>query len=84
VQQVMQAPSPQAMADPDEKFDRKAAARYIGVSGRTLEKWAVRGGGPIFIKAGSRVIFRRRDLDAWLTERERRSTSDQGRISAGA
>jgi predicted site-specific integrase-resolvase len=66
------------MADPEEKFDRKAAARYIGVADRTLENWAVRGGGPVLIKAGSRCIYRRRDLDAWLRARERTSTSDRG------
>lgn len=73
------------MADPDQKFDRKAAARYLGVSDRTLENWAVRGGGPMFIKASNRpgsrrgrCVYRRRDLDAWLTAREYTSTSDRG------
>jgi hypothetical protein len=65
-------------ADPEQKLDRKAAAVYIGVSDRTLENWAVRGGGPRFIKASRRVIYRRRDLDAWLNVRERLSTSDRG------
>jgi hypothetical protein len=68
-------------ADPEQKLDRAAAADYIGVSARTLESWAVRGGGPRFIKAGSRCIYRRRDLDAWLTARERVSTSDRGQAA---
>lgn len=69
------------VADPEEKFDQTAAAEYLfGQSGsaRTLENWQVRGGGPRFIKAGRRVVYRRRDLDAWLAERERASTSDRG------
>jgi hypothetical protein len=82
VQQRLQAWSPAASRlapdDPEEKFDRKAAAVYIGCSFRTLENWGTRGGGPRFLKIGSRVVYRRRDLDAWLRACERTSTSDRG------
>lgn len=67
-----------AAADPDQKFSRPEAARYLGISARTLEGWAVRGGGPRMLKLGSRVLYRRRDLDAWLAAHERASTSDRG------
>jgi excisionase family DNA binding protein len=67
-----------AAADFDQKFSRPEAARYLGISVRTLEGWAVRGGGPRMLKLGSRVVYRRRDLDAWLAGRERTSTSDRG------
>lgn len=67
-----------AAADPDQKFSRPEAASYLGISVRTLEGWAVRGGGPRMLKLGSRVVYRRRDLDAWLGARERASTSDCG------
>ena len=67
-----------AAADPDQKFSRPEAARYLGISARTLEGWAVRGGGPRMLKLGSRVVYRRRDLDTWLATRERASTSDRG------
>lgn len=73
-----------ATTDPEEKFDQSAAARYLfGDSGspRTLETWRVRGGGPRFLKVGRRVAYRRRDLDAWLAERERASTSDTGKAA---
>jgi hypothetical protein len=30
------------------------------------------------LKLGSRVVYRRRDLDSWLAARERASTSDRG------
>ena len=65
-------------ADPDQKFARPEAARYLGISVRTLEGWAVRGGGPRMLKLGSHVVYRRRDLDAWLAARERANTSDRG------
>jgi excisionase family DNA binding protein len=67
-----------AATDPDQKFSRPEAARYLGISARTLEGWAVRGGGPRMLKLGSRVVYRRRDLDTWLAARERASTSDRG------
>jgi hypothetical protein len=67
-----------AMADPERKVARKVAADRLGVSDRTLENWAVRGGGPRFIKAGRRVVYRIRDLDDWAAARERLSTSDRG------
>lgn len=68
-------------ADPDQKFSRPEAARYLGISARTLEGWAVRGGGPRMLKLGSRVLYRRRDLDEWLAGRERASTSDRGQAA---
>jgi hypothetical protein len=37
-----------------------------------------RGGGPVFVKLGRRVVYRREDLDHWLEERRRTSTSDPG------
>jgi excisionase family DNA binding protein len=65
-------------ADPDRKFSRTEAAEYLGISARTLEGWAVRGGGPRMLRLGSRVVYRRRDLEAWLATRERTSTTDRG------
>lgn len=72
---------PAAALDPERKFSRAEAAAYLGISARTLEGWAVRGGGPRMLKLGSRVLYRRRDLDAWLSDRERASTSDTGRAA---
>ena len=48
-------------------FRTVAAAKYIGVSPRTLEAWRLRGGGPPFHKPkGARIVLYRRDeLDAW-------------------
>jgi len=54
------------------------AAEYLGLSPATLETMRVRGGGPVFVKLGRRVVYRREDLDSWLEERRRTSTSDAG------
>ena len=42
------------------------AARTLKHSVRTLERWRVSGGGPRFVKAGRRVLYRECDLEAWL------------------
>lgn len=54
------------------------AAAYIGLSISTLAKMRLRGDGPVYAKAGLRiVVYDRKDLDAWLSGRKRRSTSDE-------
>lgn len=52
------------------------AAEYLGLSPATLETMRTRGGGPVFAKLGRRVVYERKDLDAWVSERKKRSTSD--------
>ncbi len=61
------------------KLRAPQAARYIGLSPSTLAKMRLRGDGPPYAKAGPRVVvYDTRDLDAWLIQRKRRSTSDLG------
>jgi predicted DNA-binding transcriptional regulator AlpA len=56
-----------------------AAAAYLALSESTLEKYRVTGQGPIYHKAGPKiVIYRSEDLDEWLNARRRRSTSETG------
>jgi hypothetical protein len=53
------------------------AAAYVGLSPSTLEKFRLTGDGPVYQKAGLKiVVYRPEDLDAWLNEQRRRSTSD--------
>lgn len=55
------------------------AATYCGVSRSFLAKRRLYGDGPKYIKVGRRkVVYRREDLDAWLAERVRCSTSEVG------
>lgn len=61
------------------RVDTAGAAAYTGLSEQTLAKLRVYGGGPPYIKAGSRVIYDTRDLDPWMESRKRTSTSDLGR-----
>jgi predicted DNA-binding transcriptional regulator AlpA len=61
------------------------AAQYVGLSASTLEKLRLTGNGPVYQKAGPKiVVYRVEDLDAWLNSHRRTSTSDPGRVEASA
>ena len=50
---------------------------------QTWRKRRLTGDGPPFIKLGSRVLYRREDVNRWLAERVRQSTSDPGPAGNG-
>ncbi len=54
------------------------AAEYCGYSKSTLEKLRIYGGGPRYTKrvGGRRVLYLREDVDEWLKEGKRSSTSE--------
>src|SRR6202035_1959148 len=54
------------------------AARFLGLSGRTLEKHRTYGTGPTYRKIGGRVIYALDDLKAWADLGAKNSTSDPG------
>lgn len=53
------------------------AARFLGLSGRTLEKHRTYGTGPKYAKIGGRVVYALEDLQAWVSRGEKTSTSDE-------
>ena len=47
--------------------DKRAAARYLDVSEKTLNDWIYQGKGPRFIKVGGKLVrYRPEDLEAFL------------------
>ncbi len=54
------------------------AAKHLGMSVRTLERYRLSGGGPVFHRFRSGVRYLRADLDSWAATRRRNSTSDDG------
>lgn len=54
------------------------AARFLGLSGRTLEKHRTYGTGPVYRKLGGRIVYALDDLQAWADRGTRQSTSDPG------
>ena len=63
-------------------LDPVATASYLGVARQTLARWRCEGGGPAFLKLGTRIRYERADLDRWLDAHRRRSTSDQSPAAA--
>lgn len=55
------------------------AASYLGLSRRTLQQWRVSGRGPSFRKLGAAVRYSRSDLDAFIEDAARTSTSEVAR-----
>jgi hypothetical protein len=65
-----------------ELLDEHAAAHYLGgtkpFSVRTLQRMRVEGTGPRFLKISAAVRYARADLDEFLDQRRRSSTSCNG------
>ena len=55
------------------------AGRFLGLSGRTLEKHRTYGTGPTYRKIGGRVVYAIGDLQAWADRGAQSSTSDTDR-----
>ena len=56
------------------------AARFLGLSPRTLEKHRTYGTGPTYRKLGGRVVYALEDLKAWVDRGAKTSTSDPGSV----
>ena len=69
--------APSRILAPQRLRTREAAA-YLGLSPRTLESWRVRGCGPPFLKLGGTVQYDIGDLEQYVADNRRRSTSDVG------
>ena len=50
---------------PPRLLRTKEAARFLGISLRTLEKHRTYGTGPSYRKIGGRVLYAVRDLESW-------------------
>lgn len=67
-------------ADPPPRYLRTSeAARFLSLSGRTLEKHRTYGTGPEYHKIGGRVVYSIADLMAWAKLGKKKSTSDPGK-----
>ncbi|MGP7795642.1 hypothetical protein [Sphingomonas sp. CLY1604] len=63
---------------PDESFDTRAAAAYIGCSAGHLKKLRLEGGGPNYHRLFRRrgIVYRRHDIDEWRSSRRFGSTTE--------
>jgi len=71
----MSAPSPLQYA---RFFNEFQAAKYLGISPKTLRRWRVIGNPPNFLKFGKSVKYAIEDLDNFIEASRRVSTTDCG------
>lgn len=62
---------------PPRLLRTQEAARFLGISIRTLEKHRTYGTGPTYRKVGGRVLYTVADLESWTAIGTRKSTSDK-------
>jgi hypothetical protein len=51
---------------PDGRVNREQAARYLGITPKTLAHWQLAGKGPASMLVGGRRFYWKRDLDAFI------------------
>lgn len=66
---------------PDGRLNTKNAARYVGLSTKTLATMRCKGTGPKFVKRG-RVFYFQDDLDGYINAGGRVVSTAQGRANA--
>lgn len=55
-----------------KELTRTEAAKYLGVSPRTLDYWATKRTGPDYRKRGRNTFYRIPDLDRWSDKHQLR------------
>ena len=65
-----------AASIPQRYLRTQEAARFLGLSERTLEKHRTYGTGPTYRKLGGRVVYRLEDVEEYEREQIRASTAD--------
>ncbi len=68
-------PGPISNQDPEILLTEGQAASLLCLSMRTLQAWRQRGGGPLYVRAGRAIRYRRRDLVSWVNANTTSSTS---------
>jgi excisionase family DNA binding protein len=73
------------MAYPNETYlSTRQAASYLSLSPSWLEKLRIHGTGPIFYKVSARrILYKRSDLEAWVEDHRRLSTSEPANAAKG-
>lgn len=69
------AATPESVAGKKRLMIARDAATYVGLAPQTLAKLRVVGGSPPYYKVGRQVMYDLAELDAWLSDRRKRSTS---------
>lgn len=64
----------------EKLLNEKEVEKIFGIKRSCLQKWRCLGGGPNYIKIGRSVRYRPSDIENFIHEHQRISTSDPGII----
>jgi predicted DNA-binding transcriptional regulator AlpA len=59
--------SSQGIQDTAEYLPESALCEEYPFSPRTVQRWRATGEGPPYIRVGRRILYRRSDVEAWLS-----------------
>jgi len=62
--------------EPNSFMPTGEVAQLLHISTKTLERWRVEGTGPVFRKAGRKVLYALADIETWLNANAFTSTSE--------
>lgn len=57
----------------------KEVANILGLNQASLRNWRWKGSGPVFIKVGHLVRYKQSDVNKFIEEQSRTSTSDNSK-----
>lgn len=75
IESPAQRSDPALNEDRYDLLDTAAAARLLGLSVSTLNKWRMTGDGPEFVKLGRRIRYRHETLKKFVNDKVRPHTS---------
>jgi hypothetical protein len=58
-------------------FTPETLSAELKIPTSTLAKWRLYGGGPLFAKFGKNVRYEKCDVDEWVKNNKRRTTSSE-------
>jgi predicted site-specific integrase-resolvase len=65
-------------------YTEKQTAALLNISVKTLQKWRLQGKKPYYIKLSNRLVrYRKQDIENFVSENHRNSTSDKGTGTEG-
>lgn len=62
--------TPRANIEAESYFPERELHERYGIPARTAQRWRVTGDGPPWVRIGARrIMYRKRDVEAWLEAR---------------
>lgn len=65
--------------DVEVRFNESQLVNYWKISKNTLRKWRTTGQGPVYVKIGGRVLYRKKDIDNFEKQRLYLSSSEKAK-----